>query len=87
MGSMIACCESVCIADVNTLLRRYRDDLFFYFYVSLYNCTDFKTAKSMLEDYARWNGFPNPTHFTDEDISGVRFPRPAFPLMDAGSKR
>ena len=22
--------------------------------------------KSMLEDYARRNGFPNPTHFTDD---------------------
>lgn len=28
--------------------------------------------KQMLEDYARRNGFPNPTHFTDEGISGTR---------------
>ena len=27
--------------------------------------------KQMLEDYARQNGFPNPTHFTDDGISGT----------------
>ena len=36
MGSVIACCESACIADANTLLRKYRDDLFFYLYISVY---------------------------------------------------
>lgn len=29
--------------------------------------------KQMLEDYARQNGFPNPTHFTDDGISGTCF--------------
>ena len=28
-GSIISCCESGCIADANSLLRKYRDDLFF----------------------------------------------------------
>ena len=37
--------------------------------------------KSMLEDYARRNGFPNPTHFTDDGISGTRFDRPGFIAM------
>ena len=37
--------------------------------------------KSMLEDYARHNGFPNPTHFTDDGISGTRFDRPGFTAM------
>ena len=32
--------------------------------------------KQMLEDYARQNGFPNPTHFTDDGISGTCFDRP-----------
>lgn len=32
--------------------------------------------KLMLEDYARRNGFPRPTHFTDDGISGTRFDRP-----------
>ena len=35
----------------------------------------------MLEDYARRNGFPNPTHFTDDGISGTRFDRPGFNAM------
>ena len=37
MGSIINCCEAACIADANTLLRKYRDDLFFYLYVTVYN--------------------------------------------------
>ena len=35
--------------------------------------------KQMLEDFARRNGLPNPTHFTDDGISGTRF--------DAGAQR
>ena len=37
--------------------------------------------KKMLEDYARRNGLPNPTHFTDDGISGTRFDRPGFLAM------
>lgn len=37
--------------------------------------------KQMLEDYAKRNGFPNPTHFTDDGISGIRFDRPGFTAM------
>jgi len=37
--------------------------------------------KIMLEDYAIRNGFPNPTHFTDDGISGTRFDRPGFMAM------
>lgn len=37
----------------------------------------------MLEDYARRNGFPRPTHFTDDGISGTRFDRPGFNAMMA----
>ena len=37
--------------------------------------------KQLLEDYARRNGFPNPTHFTDDGISGTRFDRPGFTAM------
>ena len=39
--------------------------------------------KLMLEDYARRNGFPRPTHFTDDGISGTRFDRPGFNAMMA----
>ena len=37
--------------------------------------------KLMLEDFARRNGLPNPTHFTDDGISGTRFDRPGFLAM------
>ena len=37
--------------------------------------------KQMLEDFARRNGLPNPTHFTDDGITGTRFDRPGFLAM------
>ncbi len=37
--------------------------------------------KQMLEEYAVRNKFPNPTHFTDDGISGTRFDRPSFVAM------
>ena len=37
--------------------------------------------KSMLEEYANANGFPNPIHFTDDGISGTRFDRPGYLRM------
>ena len=37
--------------------------------------------KQMFEDFARRNGLPNPTHFTDDGISGTRFDRPGFLAM------
>ena len=37
--------------------------------------------KQMLEDFARRNGLPNPTHFTDDGISGTCFDRPGFLAM------
>ena len=37
--------------------------------------------KKMLEDYTRRNGLPNPTHFTDDGVSGTRFDRPGFLAM------
>ena len=37
--------------------------------------------KQMLEDFARRNGLPNPTHFTDDGVSGTRFDRPGFLAM------
>jgi len=41
------------------------------------------TQKSLLEQYAKNNGLPNPTHFTDDGISGTRFDRPGFMAMMA----
>lgn len=37
--------------------------------------------KQMLEEYAKRNGLPNPTHFTDDGISCTRFDRPGFTAM------
>ena len=37
--------------------------------------------KQMLADFARRNGLPNPTHFTDDGISGTCFDRPGFLAM------
>lgn len=39
------------------------------------------TQKNLLEQYAKSNGLPNPTHFTDDGISGTRFDRPGFMAM------
>lgn len=57
MGNVIACCESGCIADANTLLRKYRDDLFFYLYILVCNGLDLESeqAKSMIEKIEKWN--------------------------------
>ena len=37
--------------------------------------------KQMLEEFACRNGLPNPTHFTDDGVSGTRFDRPGFLAM------
>ena len=37
--------------------------------------------KQMLEEFARRNGLPNPTHFTGDGVSGTRFDRPGFLAM------
>lgn len=37
LGNIIQCCKCFCIADAYTLLRKYRDDLFFCLYLVLYD--------------------------------------------------
>ena len=59
MGSIISCCESACIADAYSLLRKYRDDLFFYLYVSVYDADKAfddksKRIKDMKENILKW---------------------------------
>lgn len=58
-GSIISCCESGCLADANSLLRKYRDDLFFYLYIVVYsksNQMEIKTAKlkQMEDNIEKW---------------------------------
>ncbi len=43
--------------------------------------------KQMLEDFARRNRLPNPTHFTDDGISGTRFGPPRIFGNDGGKWR
>lgn len=58
-GSIISCCESGCMADANTLLRKYRDDMFFYLYIVVYNENQFGESaqckiKEMEINIERW---------------------------------
>lgn len=56
MGSIIACCEDACIADANTLLRKYRDDIFFYLYIYACNSLEANSsqAKKMKFQIEKW---------------------------------
>lgn len=64
-GNIVSCCESACLADANILLRKYRDDLFFYLYiivlVSHKKLSDKNNATKMEENVLRWlkNGLDN----------------------------
>ena len=65
VGNIIMCCERACIADANTLLRKYRDDLFFYLYVVVFNSRKYlensNNITKMEENISRWiqNGLDN----------------------------
>lgn len=37
LGNVVECCKCFCLADAYTLLRKYRDDLFFYLYLVTYD--------------------------------------------------
>ena len=59
VGSIIACCESGCIADAFSLLRKYRDDMFFYLYIVVYETykksgCETHTTEKMEKDIKRW---------------------------------
>ena len=44
--SIISCCESGCMADAYSLLRKYRDDLFFYLYIVVCSACNKLDSKS-----------------------------------------
>lgn len=52
MGNIVSCCEYGCIADANTLLRKYRDDAFFYLYLLSYD-SESKRGHETLENQKR----------------------------------
>ena len=58
IGNVISCCEHGCLADANTLLRKYRDDVFFYLYISVYDVYDklkeTEQASKMRVNIERW---------------------------------
>lgn len=58
-GSIISCCEKGCMADAFSLLRKFRDDMFFYLYIVVYDTyskVDDKThiAVKMGTNIERW---------------------------------
>lgn len=54
-GSIISCCESGCIADAYSLMRKYRDDLFFYLYIVVYDSCNKIDGKSPVTDQMEVN--------------------------------
>lgn len=59
IGSVISCCESGCMADAYSLLRKYRDDMFFYLYVVVYDTynkleNNSKLVAQMEKNIERW---------------------------------
>lgn len=54
-GSIISCCESGCIADAYSLMRKYRDDLFFYLYIVVYDSCNKLDDKSPETDQMEAN--------------------------------
>lgn len=58
-GSIISCCEYGCLSDANALLRKYRDDMFFYLYLLVYHSNrllgvDKNNTKQMEENIKKW---------------------------------
>lgn len=56
--NIIECCKSFCIADANTLLRKYRDDLFFMLYICVYDSIKYtkntKQINRMENNIEKW---------------------------------
>lgn len=58
IGNIIECCNCFCLADAYTLLRKYRDDLFFCLYLVTYDATaklgESKRTKKMETNIEQW---------------------------------
>ena len=54
-GSIISCCESGCMADAYSLLRKYRDDLFFYLYIVVFDSCNKLDGKSQAVEQMEGN--------------------------------
>ncbi|MBR1747347.1 MAG: hypothetical protein IJ735_03960 [Clostridia bacterium] len=68
ISNVIACCYVGCIADANTLARKFTDDLFFYLYILVYDTKsmqkEIKDAESNIESWVQ-------NKLKDLDISKV----------------
>lgn len=57
-GNIASCCEHGCMADANTLLRKFRDDAFFYVYVAAFYAHshdgDVEETAKMKKQIDRW---------------------------------
>lgn len=57
-GNIITCCERGCMADANSLLRKYRDDLFFYLYIVAFDSNQkseiTNNAMKMEKNISQW---------------------------------
>ena len=63
-GSIATCVENAVFADAAILIRKYRDDLFFYLYISLYDRQQkqgMPSAEKMARNISKWlnNGLKN----------------------------
>ena len=58
LGNVVECCKCFCLADAYTLLRKYRDDLFFCLYLVTYDTTaklsGSKHTKKMETNIEQW---------------------------------
>lgn len=48
--NIVSCCESGCLADANSLLRKYKDDLFFFLYIIVYDVNNKFDNASLMEE-------------------------------------
>lgn len=50
-GNIASCCEHGCLADANTLLKRFRDDAFFCVYIAAFYA---HSHNGDLEEIVKW---------------------------------
>lgn len=67
-GSIVSCCQFGCLADANSLLRKYRDDMFFYLYLMVYDKT--KTLNSSNKYLTEMED--NIEHWIKNDLSDLQ---------------
>ena len=67
-GSIVSCCQFGCLADANSLLRKYRDDMFFYLYLKVYDET--KKINSSHKNITKMEN--NIEHWIKNDLSNLQ---------------